>query len=60
MNTSNSLSRILNSIQPSHSEHIILHTLLYPVSFLKYQMYICIYSPVLVSYYNILYKPPNY
>ena len=32
MNISNSLCRFLNSIQWSYSEHIILHTLLYPVT----------------------------
>ena len=31
MNISNSLSRFINSIQLSHSEHIVLQTLLYPV-----------------------------
>ena len=29
-------------------------------SFLKYQSYICIYSPILVNYYNILQKSPHF
>ena len=32
MNISNSMSQIINSIQSSHSEHIFLQTLLYPIS----------------------------
>ena len=32
MNISNSLSRVLKSIQSSHSEQIVLQTLLYPVT----------------------------
>ena len=32
MNISNSLGRVLNSIQSSHSEQIVLQNLLYPVT----------------------------
>ena len=54
MNTSNSLSRILNSIQLSHSEHVILHTLLYPFTPLAQVFYPL--SSLTIAYPNIVFN----
>ena len=55
MNISNSLSWLLNSIQCSHSEHILLQTLLYTVTSIL-QVF-CQLSSLTIAYPNILF--PN-
>ena len=52
MNISNSLSRVSNSIQSIHSEHIVIQTLLYPVTPL-WQL-LCQFSSLTIAYPNIV------
>ena len=51
MNISNSLSLFLKSIQSSHSEHIVLQTLMYPVTPL-WQVF-CKLSSIAIGYPSI-------
>ena len=51
MNISNSLSLILNSVQFSHSEHIVLQNLPYPITPLL-QVF-CQSSSIIVAYPNV-------
>ena len=51
MNILNSLSRVLNSIPLSHSEHIVLQTLLRPVT--PPQKVFCQLSSLTIAYPNI-------
>ena len=51
MNISNLLSWILNSIQSSHSEHIFLQTLLYPITSLVQVFFQ--FSSLTIAYHNI-------
>ena len=51
MNILNSLSWFLNSIQYSHSEHIVFHTLMYPVA--SIWQVLCQFSSLTISYYNL-------
>ena len=51
MNIPNSLSWVLNSIQSSHSEHIVLHNILYPVTPI-WQVFLQL-SIINIEYHNL-------
>ena len=54
MNISKSLSRIINSIQYIHSEHIVLLTLLNPIS--PIVQVICQLSSLTIAYPNLVFN----
>ena len=51
MNISNSFSQVFNSIQLSHSEHIVLQTLMYPITPLV--KVFCQLSSLTIAYSNM-------